>query len=185
MMKKKKVYPKTSAPSPGQFLKAYKKALLENDKILVIVLSSKLSGTLNSAISARNLLPNPEKVEIVDSFSAVAAEGLLVLKTIELIKKGKDLQEIKKFLNSFKKDIKVVAFLKTTYWVEKIGRITKKMAFGFKFLKAVGIMPIIGFKKGEVGIVGFNFLTTKIEKAIFHQLKKEAKKSNSPSTKIA
>jgi len=184
IMQKTKAHPKTSAPSPGQFLKAYKKSLLKNDEVLVITLSSKLSGTFNSANQAKRLMPDSSKIEIVDSSSAAAAEGLLAFKAIELVEKEKDIKKIKRELENIKRKIKMIAFLETTYWVEKIGRITKKRAFGFKFLKALGIMPIIGIKKGEVGIVGFNFWTTKNYKAIFHQLKKESKKAKKMDKKL-
>lgn len=184
IMRKDKIIPKTSAPSPGQFLKAYEKSLEKNNKILVITLSSKLSGTYNSALQAKKLLPNPSLIEIVDSFSAVAAEGLLVYKTIDLCKVYNDLEKIKGYLEKIKEEIKLFAFLETTFWVERIGRITRKRAFGFKALKALGVMPIIGIKKGEVGIVGFNFWTTKHYKAIFHQLKKEAKRAKKNNKRL-
>lgn len=184
IMRKAKYFPKTSAPSPGQFLKAYKKLLLENDKILVITLSSKLSGTFNSALQAKKLMPDPSLIEVIDSESAVAAQGLLVYKAVNLRKKHNDIDKIKRVFEKTKKEIKLFAFLETTFWVEKIGRITKKRAFGFKFLKALGIMPIIGIKRGEVGIVGFNFWTTKHYKAIFHQLKKEKKRAEKMGKKI-
>lgn len=184
IMKERQIIPKTSAPSPGQFISAYKKSFLKNNKIIVIVLSSKLSGTLNSACQAKKLIPFSSKIEIIDSLSAVAAEGLLVLKAIEIIKEKNNIKKIKKELEQFKKKIKLCGFIENTFWVEKIGRITKKRAFGFKFLKAFGIMPILGIKKGEVGIIGFNFWTTKTEKAIFHQLKKEAKKAEKEGKKL-
>lgn len=184
IMKETKAHPKTSAPSPGQFLKSYKKALKTNEKIIVITVSSKLSGAFNIANQAKKFIPNSFRINIVDSFSAVAAEGLLVIKAINLIKKGEDIKKIKNELEIAKTKIKMFAFLKTTYWVEKIGRISKKRAFGFKFLKLFGVMPIIGIKRGEVGLVGFNFWTTKNYKAVFHQLKKEAKRAKRQSKRL-
>ncbi|MDD5551618.1 MAG: DegV family protein [Candidatus Pacebacteria bacterium] len=184
IMKETKAYPKTSAPSPGQFLKSYNKALKINEKIVVITISSKLSGAFNTANQAKKLISIPSKINIVDSFSAVAAEGLLVIKAINLIKEKKDLKKIKNELETVKKRIKMFAFLETTYWVEKIGRISKKRAFGFKFLKLFGVMPIIGIKREEVGLVGFNFWTTKNYKAVFHQLKKETKRAKKQSKRL-
>lgn len=184
VMRETKAHPKTSAPSPGQFIKAYKNALRINNRIIVITISSKLSGAFNIANQTRKLMPDYSKIEVVDSYSAVAAEGLLVVEAIEFVKKEKDIKKIKKELEATKKKIKMFAFLKTTYWVEKIGRISKKRALGFKVLKYIGVMPIIGIKEGEVGLVGFNFWTTKNYKAVFHQLKKEAKKARKQSKKL-
>jgi DegV family protein with EDD domain len=184
VMKETRASPKTSAPSPGEFLSAYKKSLNLNERIIVITMSSCLSGTSNAAFQAKKLMPDPSKIEIINSFSVVAAEGLLVTKALELIKKEKDIKKIKKELEDLKDKIKLFAFIKETYWVEKIGRITKKRAFGFKFLKCVGVLPIIGIKRGEVGLVGFNFWTTNNFKALFHQLKKQARKAKKQSKKL-
>lgn len=98
IMKETRASPKTSAPSPGQFIRAYKQSLKAHNKIIVITVSSKLSGTLNVAFQARKLMPDPSRIEIIDSGSAVAAEGLFALKILGLIKKGKDLKDIKRIL---------------------------------------------------------------------------------------
>ncbi|MFH0987281.1 MAG: DegV family protein, partial [Patescibacteria group bacterium] len=126
-MERTKAYPKTSAPSPGDFIKVYKKSLEKFKKIIVITLSSRLSGTYNSAFQAREFLAesfsdNSSRIELIDSQQAVAGEGLLVLKAIDLIERGKSPKEIKNIIDNFKKDIKMIAFLKSTFWVEKIGR---------------------------------------------------------------
>jgi len=188
VMEETRAYPKTSAPSPGDYLKAYKKALAvpgeprpagrENfDEVLVITLSSKLSATYNSARQAKELMPDPSKITIFDSLQASVSEGLLVLKAAKLINEGKNIEEILKFLEHFQKKVKLVGFLETTYWVEKIGRMSHWQATAFKFLKSFGIQPYIGIKKGKVGLIGFNFWTRDSFKAIFNQLKHEVKKT--------
>lgn len=97
-MKETKAYPKTSAPSPGDYLKADKKVLENFEKVLVVTLSSKLSATYSSAFQAKELMPNPSKIFIFDSLSTVVPEGLLSLKAAELIRQGKDIEEIIKIL---------------------------------------------------------------------------------------
>jgi len=175
VMEETKAYPKTSAPSPGDFLKAYKKVLENFEKALVITLSSKLSATYNSAFQAKELMPDHSKIAVFDSLSAVAPEGLLVIQTNQLIREGKPLEEILKNLTNLRERIKLFGFLETTYWVEKIGRITSWQATAFKILKGLGIQPYIGFKKGRVGLTGFNFWTTDVLEALFNQLKHEAR----------
>jgi len=176
VMKETKAYPKTSAPSPGDYLKVYKKLFERFEKVLVITLSSKLSATYNSAFQAKELMPDPSKIVTFDSLSAAVPEGLLVLKAAELIKAGKTVEEILKILESLREKIKLFAFLETTYWVEKIGRMSHWQATAFKILKGLGVQPIIGIKEGKVGLTGFNFWTKDTLRAIFHQLKFEAKK---------
>lgn len=177
IMKETKAGPKTSAPSPGDYLKAYKKTLEKFEKVLVITLSSKLSATYNSARQAKEFMPHPSKIEIFDSLAAATPEGLLTLKAAELIQEGKDLEEILKILEDLREKIKFFGFLKTTYWVEKIGRMSHWQGKAFKILKSLGVQPMLGIKKGKVALTGFNFWTKDTFKALFHQLKYQAKKS--------
>ncbi|PIQ04844.1 MAG: hypothetical protein COW72_03230 [Candidatus Nealsonbacteria bacterium CG18_big_fil_WC_8_21_14_2_50_37_10] len=176
LMKETKAHPKTSAPSPGDYLKAYKKLLENFEKVLVVTLSSKLSATYSSARQAKELMPDPSKIEIFDSLLASAPEGLLALRAGELIREGKNLEEIVKTLGNLREKAKLFGFLETTYWVEKIGRMSHWQGKAFGILKSLGVQPMIGIKKGKVGLTGFNFWTRDILEALFHQLKHEAKK---------
>ncbi len=177
IMKETHAHPKTSAPSPGDYLKAYKKTLEKFEKVLVITLTSALSATYSSARQAKELMPDPLKIEIFDSLQASVPEGLLILKAAELIKQGKSCEEITKTLESLREKVKLFGFLETTYWVEKIGRMSHWQATAFKILKGLGVQPMIGIKKGKVGLTGFNFWTKDVFKALFHQLKHQTKKA--------
>lgn len=177
VMKETKAGPKTSAPSPGDYLKAYKKVSENSEKVLVITLTSKLSATYSSARQAKELMPDPSKIEIFDSLAAVTPEGLLALRAAELIREGKDLEEILKTLEDLREKIKFFGFLETTYWVEKIGRMSHFQGIAFKILKRLGVQPMLGLKKGKVGLTGFNFWTKDTLKALFHQLKYQSKKA--------
>jgi len=176
IMRETKAHPKTSAPSPGDYLKAYKKVLEKFEKVLVITLTSKLSATYNSARQAKELMPDPSKIIIFDSLQASVPEGLLMLKAAELIKEGQNIEEITKTLETLREKAKLFGFLETTYWVEKIGRMSHWQATAFKILKGLGVQPMIGIKKGKVGLTGFNFWTKDILKALFHQLEHQTKK---------
>lgn len=176
VMAETKAHPKTSAPSPGDYLKAYKKILEKFEKALVITLTSKLSATYSSARQAKELMPDSSKIEIFDSLQASASEGLLTLKAAELIKEGKSCEEITKILENLREKVKLFAFLETTYWLEKIGRMSHWQATAFKILKGLGVQPMIGIKKGKVGLTGFNFWTKDVFKALFHQLASVARR---------
>lgn len=176
VMAETKAHPKTSAPSPGDYLRAYKKALENSEKALVITLSSKLSATYASALQAKALMPDPSKIVVFDSLSAAASEGILIIKAAQLIRQNKNLEEILETLTNLREKTKLFGFLETTYWVEKIGRMNSWQATAFKFLKSFGVLPMIGLKKGRIGLTGFNFWTKDVLKAIFHQIKFESKK---------
>jgi len=175
-MRETRAHPKTSAPSPGDYLKAYKKLLENFEKILVITLTSKLSATYSSARQAKELMPDPSKIEIFDSLLASAPEGLLAIRAGKLIREGKNLEEIVKTLENLREKAKLFGFLETTYWVEKIGRMSHWQGKAFGILKGLGVQPMIGIKKGKVSLTGFNFWTKDIFEALFHQLRHEAKK---------
>jgi DegV family protein with EDD domain len=177
VMEETRAGPKTSAPPPGDYLKAYKKTLEKFEKALVITLSSKLSATYSSAREAKEFMPDPSKIEIFDSLTAASPEGLLSLRAGELIQEGRNLEEILKTLENLRERIKLFAFLKTTYWVEKIGRISSRQVAAFKTLKTLGVQPMLGFKKGKVALTGFNFWTKDTFKALFYQLKYQSKRS--------
>ncbi len=176
IMKETHAHPKTSAPSPGDYLKVYKKVLEKFEKVLVITLTSKLSATYNSAYQAKQMMSDPSKIIIFDSWQASVPEGLLTLKAAELIKQGKSVEETVKTLENLRGKIKLFGFLKITYWVEKIGRMNHWQATAFKILKGLGVQPMVGIKKGKVGLTGFNFWTKDVFKALFHQLKHQTKK---------
>jgi len=87
-----KSFGKTSQPSPKDFLDQYKYQLERFDKIICITITSKLSGTYNSAIQAKNFLEieKQEKVFIIDSLSVTGGQTLLILKAIGLIQEGEE-----------------------------------------------------------------------------------------------
>lgn len=176
VMKETKATPKTSAPPPGDYLKAYRKLGANFEKILVITVSSKLSACFNSAFQARELFEKPEKIFLFDSWQAVCGQGLLVLKAVEMIKEEKRIEEILQVLEDLKRKIRLFGFLKTTYWAEKIGRVKKWQTTIFLILKSLGIQPYLGIQNGIVKLTGFNLWTADEFEAMFNQLKHQAKK---------
>jgi len=184
LMQQTKATPKTSAPPPGDYLNAYKKLAQNFEKILVITISSKLSACFNSAFQARELFEEPEKIFLFDSLQAVAGQGLLILKVVELLREGEAIEKIIKVLEELKRKIKLFGFLKTTFWAEKIGRVNHWQATAFKILKGIGIQSYLGIKEGKVKLTGFNFWTVDEFEAMFNQLKHEARLP-SPTAQVA
>lgn len=101
-LKATKLFPTTSQPSAGEFFDAFNKAFEEGyDEIIAILLSSKLSGTYNSAVLAKNMLEN-KRITIINSQNAAANLKFLVEDAVEMGKEGKTSEEIEKHLNSKK-----------------------------------------------------------------------------------
>jgi len=181
-----KVFCKTSQPSPKDFLEPFKQELEKYEKIICITITSKLSGTYNSAIQARNFLtPEQQKrVFVVDSLNAICAEGLFVLKAIDLIEEQKEIEEIVKELNEFTQKIHLIAILEDPKWLEASGRISATLANWIRKIAKIGVRPLIGIKKGAVKAIGIKTGVRDVPTAIFQELEGKTRKSRKRGEKI-
>ena len=118
-----KVNPSTSQVSPAEYEDIYEDVKKKGDTAIVITLSSKLSGTFQSANIARD--GYEDCVTIVDSENVTLGEQLLVLYACQLRDKGLSVEEIVAALEQKKKDIRVVAVLDTLEYLLRGGRISK------------------------------------------------------------
>lgn len=152
-LERKEEFPKTSQPTPMAFMEAYKKVVDEGHEAVVIVLSSKLSGTYQSAKIASEGLE--DKIFIVDSLNVSNAEGALVEYALRLVKEGKSAREIAEILEEKKKKLRLVVLVDTLEYLERGGRISKASAligglFSVKVLLSMedGAIASIGKAKG-------------------------------------
>lgn len=144
-------FPKTSQPSPQEFLDAFEKAKANGDELICILLSSALSGTFQSAQLAKNIV-GYDKIYLIDSLSAVSAIRILCDKALEMIQEGANSQQIITALNELKGRIKIFAALNTLDYLSKGGRISKAAATIGELTK---IKPIITVNdEGKVEIAG-------------------------------
>lgn len=144
-------FPKTSQPSPQEFLEAFEKVKEDGDELICILLSSALSGTFQSAQLAKNIV-GYDKIYLIDSLSAVSAIRILCDKALEMINDGAKSQEIITTLNELKGRIKIYAALNTLDYLSKGGRISKAAATIGELTK---IKPIITVNdEGKVEIAG-------------------------------
>jgi DegV family protein with EDD domain len=91
---------KTSQPSPQDFIQVYKPILENGDEIISIHISSLISGTVNSANTAREILGS-DKITVIDSRSASINLGYKVIKALELANKGFSRFEIEKQISDY------------------------------------------------------------------------------------
>lgn len=141
--------PVTSQIPPTVFEEAYKAAVEQGDEVIVITISSKLSGTYQSAnIGAEDY---PESVHIVDSENASLGERILVQYALRLKDQGLPVKEIVKKLEKEKKNIRLIALLDTLEYLKKGGRISKAAAVAGGLLS---IKPVIAIQGGEVVVLG-------------------------------
>lgn len=179
--------PKTSQPSPKDFLNAFQKKLSQGFKeVLCINFSSKLSGGYNSACQARNLMPEEQKkrVYIFDSMNASAGQALIVLKAIESIQAHKNIKEILSELQKESERVKLYGIPNDPKWLEWGGRISKSQAQWLKRLKKIRINPLLGIKNGKIEKIGFSAGAKEMSEAIFKKIISETKKSRKENKNI-
>ena len=173
-----KSFGKTSQPSPKDFLDKYKYQFERFEKIICITITSKLSGTYNSAVQAKSFLPpeNQEKVFIVDSLNASSGQALIVLKTIDLIEDRKEAEEIAKELEKLVPQIHLFVILKDPKWLEASGRISHLVANLLRRMAQVGIRPLLTFKNGRLVPAGIKAGAKDIPTALFKKFETGMKK---------
>jgi len=85
--------PSTTQPTPHDFIEVYQRLAEETDEVLVIVVSSKLSGTYSSAMQARQTISGKCRIEVVDSLTVAMGEGLITIAAAKAVKAGANLNE--------------------------------------------------------------------------------------------
>jgi DegV family protein with EDD domain len=142
-----KIFPTTIVPPLGRFADSYDKVAEETDQIAVITSSHKLSASYETAILARGRMKRQCRVEVIDSLSAIMAQGLIVIAAARAAKKGAGIDEIAALTrkNIPRADVRMA--LETLEYLRRGGRIGKAQAFLGTMLK---VIPILGIKDGEV-----------------------------------
>lgn len=141
--------PKTSMINSYKFKEVFEEIVGNGDEVVAIMLSSKLSGTYNSAKKASEGLE--DKVYVVDSLSATAGIKLLAEHALHLIASGKSAKEIFKILEDKKNKLQIYAMIDTLKYLKKGGRVSPLVAFAGEL---IGIKPMIAVLNGKVEIVG-------------------------------
>ncbi|NLL77158.1 MAG: DegV family protein [Clostridiales bacterium] len=139
--------PKSSCPSPERYREAFH---CEADDIIVVTLSSKLSGSHNSAMLGKNLYHEKygnKNIYVCDSESASCGETHIALKAMELEEAGCSFEEITKELEAFRDEMKTYFVLDNLETLRKNGRLT-----GVKALVAstLSIKPVMGSSEGSI-----------------------------------
>ena len=154
-LEESEVLPTSSHPSPTEFMEAFKN-FEDYDEIIFIALSSKLTGTYNTAALSVNLLreegfvPN---IHIFDSCQASFGAALIVLEAAKLSNEGKNAEEIIAQLNELVPKIGVFFVMNTLKYAYKGGRIGPIKAMA---VETLGIKPLLSFQDGIVKDLSLN-----------------------------
>ena len=141
--------PTTSQASPEAFCRAYHAALQNHDAVVAITVSSRLSGTCQSALIAAEDFPG--RVFVVDSQSVAIGAGILAEYALSLAEQGLEAAAIAKELEQKREDVRVVAMLDTLEYLKKGGRISSAAAVAGGLLS---IKPVLSLDGGEIRLLG-------------------------------
>ena len=144
-----KLFPTTSQPSAGEFYEAFVDGLKDHDEIIAIVLSSKVSGTYNSAILAKDMLED-KKITIIDTETSASNLRFLVEDALQMVKEGKTSEEIEAHINSKKASMFVFLTTDTLEYLSRGGRLSNIQSTLGNLLN---IKPIIELKDGELKLI--------------------------------
>lgn len=140
--------PTTSQATPASFDQVFREVAANGDSAVVICLSSKLSGTYQSACIAAESYDN---IYVVDSQSVAIGTGVLAQYAVDCADAGISAREIAQKLEKKKADVTVIALLDTLEYLKKGGRISKTVAFAGGVLN---IKPVVTVQDGVVALIG-------------------------------
>ena len=149
MMNELKEYPKSSQPNPKSIENLYSFLTTYYDSIIVISVSSKMSGTYQAFVQGTKAFPN-SKITVIDSLQNSVSEGLLVTKAMEMINNGMKHDEIVTNINALKNNTKILVSVKTLKYMIRSGRLKKTTGFLGNLLN---LKPIISIDSEGMGII--------------------------------
>src|SRR3972149_7672391 len=141
--------PKTSQPSPHQFVEFYRKIAQKGDTILSVHITAKLSGTYASAVSAAEELKGEFNVIPIDSTVGSLGIGLMCREARKMERAGKSVAEIVKYLENLKKNIRGILTLDTLEYAKMSGRVKTLQA---ALASLLNVKPIAVLREGDLAM---------------------------------
>lgn len=154
LLEDKKFFPKTSQPNPADYIDAYTPHLQAGEDIISLTISSKVSGTFNSATLAAQMLqadyPDREII-VLDSLNGSIGQGLILKELIKMRDKGYSAEEAARVAREIVKTTKTYFTLDSLEYLKRGGRIGSATAFVGGVL---GLRPVLHLIDGEVSQLG-------------------------------
>jgi len=138
--------PSTSQPSEAVFVEIFSKLLDEGKDVLAILISSGISGTVNSALQAKTEIRS-DRIVVIDSQTTAMATGLHVLAAARKAETGGNLEEVKKIALKAQQQTNIVFAVDTLEFLHKGGRIGGAKRFMGSMLN---IKPILEMNGGSI-----------------------------------
>jgi DegV family protein with EDD domain len=151
MLPNASVHPATSQPNPEDFASVYKEYCGISKGIVSIHISSKISGTYNSAMLAKKMIGSSCPIEVIDSKFNSAGLGLVVVAAARMAQSGVGLDEVINEANKAIGQVRMFGMFETMKYLARSGRVSKTVAAASRILN---VMPLLTFRDGEIVIAG-------------------------------
>lgn len=142
--------PTTSQPSPQEFLAIFEKYKQQGDEVVYIGISSYLSGTMQSALLAKDMC-DYDKIYIVDSLNVTSGLEIVVRAACQLRDEGKNGKEIAETITKLIPKVKLFAMVDTLKYLVRGGRLSKTAGV---IGGALGVKPIVSMVDGKLEAIG-------------------------------
>ncbi len=147
----KNVVPKTSQPTPHQFIEFYRKIANPGDTILSIHVTQHLSGTFASAEMAAKELEEEYHVIPIDSANGSVGMGFMCRDARKMEREGASLDQILKHIDYIRKNIEIILTLDTLEYARLSGRVKTLQA---ALVSLLDVKPIVILKDGVLSMAG-------------------------------
>jgi len=145
------IHPSTTQPAPQDFVDVYKGLAQEADGIISIHVTSKLSGTYNSALHGKELVGKECPIEVIDSQLVTMGLGQLAIVANTIAKSGKSLQQVTEEVRQIIPSVHLLGLLDTLKYLALGGRIGKVQAL---LGSVLSVKPMLTIQDGELVPVG-------------------------------
>jgi DegV family protein with EDD domain len=140
-------HPATSQPNSEDFTNVYREYCDTADGIVSIHISSKISGTFNSAMMAKKSLESQCPIEIIDSKFNSAGLALVVMAAARLAKSGAGLPEVMDEATRTINQVGMFGMFETMKYLSRGGRVNRTIATVSRILR---VMPLLTFHDGDI-----------------------------------
>ena len=171
--------PRTTLIPTGDLVNTYKK--LETDAILSIHLSSKMSGTYNSALTAAEMVKDNVKVEVFDTGLTTLGEGMIVLESAIEAFADKDIMSVKSKAEEVRSKVKMILAIPDLDFLHRSGRLGKGKVFLGAMMR---IIPMVTFADAEVVPFGRVRTTSQAISKIKDEIRKDLTVFNATRLKV-
>lgn len=157
-------HPATSQPTPEDFESVYKEYCEDSEGIISVHISSKISGTYNSATIAKKMLESKCPIEVIDSQFNSAGLALIAKAAARFARSADDMATVLANIRQYIKQVDMFGYFNTMKYLARSGRASRVIVAAANILN---VKPILTFREGEIIRAGLvRSLSRGIEKLI-------------------